>query len=242
MSSRLFLYLLSITSLLEFASAQSTPEDFCRTNFGPQYVPQYDATGAFNGNCVTPPITVCLGTEYNHPKTGAKICCPPGQVLKVDASVNEAGCCDPAQVFQWSAGASSGICTTQTTPPAPVPTISCPGSHLQWINRNGVNFRVFCDHFVKEWVPPWQAAQSLFMLATNTVPAGSDTFDSCLNKCAADVKCNGANFWVNKRNCSMQNKGKQGSIFSGGDLYLANPPYAITGRPVIAIVAIPRRV
>jgi len=128
MSSRLFLYLLSATSLLGFASAQNqTPQAFCTSNFGSGYVPQYDANGNFNGNCVIAPVIVCLGTEYNHPKTGAKICCQPGQVLKIDASVNEAGCCDPAQIFQWNAGTNSGICTTQPPPP---PAISCPASHL----------------------------------------------------------------------------------------------------------------
>jgi len=43
------------------------PQDFCTTNFGAGYVPVYDATGAFNGNCMTPPVKSMLPSLSKFP-------------------------------------------------------------------------------------------------------------------------------------------------------------------------------
>ncbi|KAK8010148.1 hypothetical protein PG990_009113 [Apiospora arundinis] len=191
-------------ALTQVASAQNqTPEDFCKQQ-GADLKPVLEADGSFNGKCDRADSSVCLGEEFTKPK-GGTLCCHGGSVMAVHAPTNEADCCPPGKVY------NNPGCVD------PPPAISCPGSNAQFVQQNGVKFQVWCQRNIIEYTDPfdWSGKMSAIL---NMNKRGQATFQDCLDICAADPKCQGANWWHGKGLCGINNKQQGGSIFSrGGD-------------------------
>ncbi|KAI1081423.1 hypothetical protein F5B20DRAFT_588482 [Whalleya microplaca] len=203
-----------------------SPEAFCKAA-GPNYVPVYESDGSFNGNCKIQDAQICLGNEYTTPK-GGYLCCGGGSVMAIDSSNQNADCCQPGKVYKNAA------CID------PPPQISCPASNAQWVQQNGINFQVWCHRNIIEYTDPfdWRGKMSALL---NMNKRGQATFQDCLDICAADPKCQGANWWYGKGLCGINNKQQGGSWFSRGGDYKNPPDMAWVDNRVIAMVAVPQR-
>ncbi|KAH8168292.1 hypothetical protein LIA77_12021 [Sarocladium implicatum] len=148
--------------------------------------------------------------------------------MAVDSSTNEAACCPSGKVYRnWA-------CSD------PTPQINCPGSNGQWVNKNGINFQVWCQRNVIEYTDPFDWSGK-FAAVMNFNARGVATFQDCLDACAANPKCQGANWWYGKGLCGF-NVGKQGgSWFARGGDYRNPPQVAWMDPRVIAMVPVPQR-
>ncbi|KAK7957961.1 hypothetical protein PG988_012809 [Apiospora saccharicola] len=190
-------------ALAQVASAQNMTPEFCK-NKGSDLKPVMEADGSFNGNCDRAPSAVCLGDEFTKPKGGV-LCCHGGSVMAVDAATNDADCCPKGKIY------SNRACVD------PAPAISCPASNQQIVTKNGIKFQVWCQRNIIEYTDPldWSGK---FAAVMNLNKRGQATFQDCLDICAADPKCQGANWWYGKGLCGINNKKQGGSWFArGGD-------------------------
>ncbi|QSZ33794.1 hypothetical protein DSL72_005366 [Monilinia vaccinii-corymbosi] len=187
------LSVLGVFTIASFVFAQETPADFCKRTAGPNYVPKYDATGVFQGECETAAISICLGKN-------------------------------PSCV----------------TPPPPPPAISCPASNMQTVNRNGQNFRIYCQRSVMVYTYPWLTTTSHGIYRAVQGPELMTTdFEACLALCAGNKNSNGANFWPAQGLCSVVDT-PPGNFFKVGSKY-ENPPPPYSGPMIMSMVAVPKR-
>ncbi|KAF7942856.1 uncharacterized protein EAE97_006310 [Botrytis byssoidea] len=228
------LSILGVFAIASFVAAQlETPQDFCKRTAGPNYVPKNDTNGVFQGECETAAISICLGTEYAQSQTGATTCCLPPNT--VQSASGKQGCCPPGQNFKWDGTSPSCV-----TPPPPPPAISCPASNMQVVNRNGQNFRIYCQRSVMVYTHPWLTTTSHGIYRAIQGPElMTNDFETCLRFCAANGRSNGANFWPAQGLCSVVDT-PPGNFFKVGSRYdVPPPPY--NGPQIISMVAIPKR-
>ncbi|KAK8042963.1 hypothetical protein PG994_013446 [Apiospora phragmitis] len=162
-------------------------------------------------------FNVCLDNEYSRPN-GGYFCCEGGSVMAIHPPTNAADCCPPGKVY--------------TNPGCADPPlqISCPGiQHEDRAERNIIEYTDPLD---------WTGKMSAMM---NMNKRGQATFQDCLDICAADAKCQGANWWYGKGMCGINNKKQGGSWFARGGEYKNPPDVAWLDRNVIAMVAVPQR-
>lgn len=134
-----------------------------------------------------------------------------------------------------------GTSPSCVTPPPPPPAISCPANNMQVVNRNGQNFRVYCQRSVMVYTHPWLTTTSHGVYRAIQGPEMmTNDFDTCLNFCAANGNSNGANFWPAPIGlCSVVDT-PPGNFFKVGSRYdVPPPPY--NGPQIISMVAIPKR-
>jgi len=226
------LSILGVFTIASFVFAQQeTPEDFCKRTAGPNYVPKMDANGVFQGECETSAINICLGTEYTDAKTSKTECCLPPNT--VQSASGKQGCCPAGQNFKWDGTTSSCV-----TPPPPV---SCPASNMRMVNRNGQNFQVFCNRAVMVVDYIWKATNSYGVRRAIQGPEMIlNDYDSCLSACAANSQCKGANYFGDKKLCSLVTTPPGNILWKPGSLYQLPPP-VYNQHNTMAMVPVPRR-
>ncbi|TGO43274.1 hypothetical protein BHYA_0002g00790 [Botrytis hyacinthi] len=219
------LSILGVFAIASFVAAQlETPEDFCKRTAGPNYVPKNDANGRMRNRSYK---------QYAQSQTGATTCCLPPNT--VQSASGKQGCCPPGENFKWDGKSPSCV-----TPPPPPPAISCPASNMQVVNRNGQNFRIYCQRSVMVYTHPWLTTTSHGIYRAIQGPElMTNDFETCLRFCAANGKSNGANFWPAQGLCSVVDT-PPGNFFKVGSRYdVPPPPY--NGPQIISMVAIPKR-
>lgn len=126
------------------------------------------------------------------------------------------------------------------TPPPPPPAISCPASNMKTVNRNGQNFKIYCQRSVMVYTHPWLTTTSYGIYRAIQGPELiTNDFDTCMNFCAGNAKSNGCNFWPAQSLCSVIDT-PPGNFWKVGSKY-ENPPPVYNGPQMMSMVAVPKR-
>ncbi|KAJ9657956.1 hypothetical protein H2201_007963 [Coniosporium apollinis] len=197
--------LASVSTGAPTPAQQQQFDSFCVAKAGPGYIAITDANDDFLG-CQLKPAPACFYGPYTDPKTGKPGCCGvPGVSFMFDPITR--ACCPPGRVFKWDATNRIGSCGyPPIPPPPPPPALTCPEANGQRRTVNGVNFKVYCQRAVRVYIPLYQYPSYMARLASTPSMPGITTAQQCLDACARDPKCEGAN-WIENKSCGFQNKG-----------------------------------
>jgi len=209
----------------------------CVSNFGSGYTAKFDANDNPVG-CDPPPIKPCFYGPYTNPLTGAAGCCGvPGQTYMTDPATKNGACCNGGEQFRWDAKQNKGFCD-KIPPPKPVPApISCPASNLADKQVGSIVFRTFCNRAVQRVVPLYMALSEWNRLRNLPPTPGITTPELCVQACASNPQCQGANWIINSKACALNTYGP--GLY--GNLYKLPPIQAPADVPIIAFQSIPRR-